>query len=311
MYHCLNLIEKGYIPLDKSWIIRMGILDLFNNYDDIDEFLGQQKELCDDLKALQKALINWKSGNSIYVGESGTLYRFLKFASWKSNLNKKFILSGSLLKRKICDDPKIRNYPLEKLLKLDNGTSQWASAAVLLGNKEKILHPVKSPRSGELAKGKLFNRVNPPYKLKITYEAISHWEKQRAKRLSWQPRYDETILRQAETFLKLLKGEKISFIPQQAEDYCFSRALGFMTKEEGESRWPSLLGHESNRIEEMEKMINNSDQKIEIDSTDHRVIQAIAMRQKIKNKPIKFLYPLSVNKSWTQFWKFLNDSARL
>lgn len=285
------LIEEGYIPLDKSWIIRMGILDLFNNYDDIDEFLEQQKELCDDLKALQKALINWKSGNSIYVGESGTLYRFLKFASWKSNLNKKFILSGSLLKRKICDDPEIINYSLEKLLKLDDGTSQWASAAVLLGNKEKI--------------------SNPPYKLKITYEAISHWEKQRAKRLSWQPRYDETILRQAETFLKLLKGEKISFIPQQAEDYCFSRALKFITKEEGKSRWPSLLGHESNRLEEMEKMIDNSDREIEINSADHRVIQAIAMRQKIKNKPIKFLYPLSANKSWPQFWKFLDNSINL
>ena len=84
-----NLIEQGYIPLDKSWIIRMGVLDLFNEYDDSINYLKQYyEELSDDLKALYSASIQWKLGKSIDVGESGTLYRFLKFASWKLNQNK-------------------------------------------------------------------------------------------------------------------------------------------------------------------------------------------------------------------------------
>lgn len=281
------LIEKNYIPLDKSWIIRMGILDLLYGYNDTIRFLERQKQLSNDLKALYQALIVWKYKKPIDVGESGTLYRFLKFVNWKLGLNKKFILRGSLLKRKICDNSKIINYSLEKLLKIDNGTSQWASASVLLGNKEKI--------------------INQPFKLKLTYEAVRHWKWQRKKNKCWEPRYDETILRQAIAFLKLIKKRKVSFVIKQSEDYCFARAFGFISKVEGESRWPSLRGHESDRIEEMEKMLKCINEKKEINSKDHRVVQAIAMYQKKKNIDIKVKYPNVVNKSWPQFWQFLND----
>lgn len=281
------LIEKGYIPLDKSWIIRMGILDILNEKNDIIKFLKQQKELSDDLQALYRALLAWKSDESIDVGESGTLYRFLKFISWKLDLNKEFILHGTLKNRKITDNPEIVNFSLKELLKLDNKTSQWASASVLLGNKEII--------------------DNPPYKLKLTYEAVSHWNKQRAENKYWIPRYDETILRQAMTFLELLKGKKADFVPNQPEDYCFARAFGFITKEQGESRWLSLLGHESNRINEIKKTLSEANKNIEIISKDHRIIQAIAMYQKVNSKDVKIAYPYSVNKSWPQFWRFLND----
>ncbi len=228
------------------------------------------------------------SDEPVDVGESGTLYRFLKFASWKKELNKKFILHGSLKKRKICDNPEIVSYPLKELLKLDNRTSQWASAAVLLGSEERV--------------------DNPPYKLKLTYEAVEHWQQQRDKARCWELRYDETILRQAEAFLELLNTGKTEFIPKQAEDYCFARTLGIVTKEEGESRWPSLRSHESDRILEMEGALDNADHGVEITSKDHRVVQAVAMHRKAKGKEIKVKYPLSVNKSWPQFWKFLNDS---
>jgi len=284
------LIEHGYIPLDKSWVIRMGVLDLLNNYEDTIKFL-EQKELNDDLQVLYRALIAWKSGKTIDVGESGTIYRFLRFASWKLGVKKVFILQGTLRNRKICNNSKIVNYSQKELLKLDNGTSQWASAAVLLGDAERL--------------------DNPPYKLRLTYKAVEHWKNQRAKGSCWKPRYDETILRQAEAFLELLKTRKISFAPRQAEDYCFARAFEIIGKEEGESRWPSLHSHESDRIEEMEKMLSYVDQGIEIDSVDHRIIQAVAMRQKFKGKNIKIKNPKYVNKSWPQFWRFLNDSDKL
>lgn len=282
-----DLILKGYIPLDKSWIIRIGVLDLLNGYDDTVQSLNNQQGLGDDLKALRDASLSWKSGESINVGESATLYRFLRFASWKLGLDKKFILQGTLKNREICDNPQIVNDSLDELLKLDNGTSQWASAAVLLGNKEKI--------------------KNPPFKLQLTYEAMKHWQEQRKKGQGWLPRYDETILRQAEMFLKLLKKEKVEFIPQQAEDYCFARAFGFIDQQEGKRRWPNLAGHESNRLEEMEKALSEAkDGKIA--SKDHRVVQAAAMWQKINNKEVLVEYPEVVNKSWPQFWKFLKDA---
>lgn len=277
--------------MDKSWIIRMGVLDLLNGYDDTIRFLEQQEQLSDDLRTLYHASLAWKSEEPVDVGESATLYRFLKFASWKLGLSKKFVVRGSLILRQVCNKPEIINYSLDRLLQLDNGTSQWASAAVLLGNQERI--------------------ANPPYKLRLTYEAVEHWKHQRANNQCWVPRYDNTILIQATTFLKLLKAEKVTFVPKQAEDYCFARAFGFITKKEGESRWPSLRGHESNRISEMEKMLYNAEREIEIISKDHRIVQAIAMLQKIKNKEIKIKYPSAVNKSWPQFWKFLDDSSKI
>ena len=84
------------------------------------------------------------------------MLRILKFASWKLNLNKKFIIRGSLKNRKINNDQNIINLPQKELLKLDNNTSQWATASVLLGDKKRL--------------------KKPPFKLKLTYEAVSHWK---------------------------------------------------------------------------------------------------------------------------------------
>ena len=231
-----NLIDKGYIPLDKSWMIRMGVLDLTNGYDDCTKFLEQQyRELSDDLRSLYHASIRWNSNEPIDVGESGTLYRFLKFASWKLGKQKEFVLRGTLKNRKTCDNPSIVDWPLEELLTLDNRTSQWASASVLVGNPERM--------------------PNPPYKLQVTYDAVEHWKNARRKNEIWEPRHDETILAQALSYLQWSREGKIDFTPQQAEDYCFARAFGLMSAQEGEMRWPSLRGHESDRIVEMEEAL--------------------------------------------------------
>lgn len=277
-----KLIEQGYIPLDKSWIIRMGVLDLINGNDKAVKFLEGQENLGDDLKSLLRALKSW-SGSEINVGESGTLYRFLKFASWKLGLDKKFILIGTLEKRKICDNPEIINWGLKKLLELDNKTSQWASASVLFGNKEII--------------------ENPPFKLGLSYEAVKSWSK------DWEPKYDRTILKQANTFLSLLKGKKnVGFILKQAESYCFARVFGFVSKEIGEKMFPNLHGHESDRILEMEEQLKSD----KISSKDHRVVQAMAMYQKLNGKSNdNILYPSCVSKSWPQFWDFLKECQNL
>ena len=279
-------VDKKYIPLDKSWIIRMGILDMVNGYDDIQTFLSKQENLGDDLFALKRAAGDWKSDKKIDVGESGTLYRFLKFASWKLGLNKKFIKQGTLVNRNICDDSKIINLTQTGLLKLDNNTSQWASATVLLGDVERL--------------------TNAPFKLKLTYEAVDYWKKQREKGLGWEARYDETILNQTETYLKILNSQKVEFVPKQAEDFCFAYIFGYMTAEEGEKKWPALRFHESDRIVEVQVALEAAKDGEDIISKDHRVIQAISMWGKVNDKKVSIKYPQVVNKSWSQFWDFLN-----
>ncbi len=274
-----------YISLDKSWMIRVGLLDMINRFRDITEFLAKQKSLSEDLRALYRCANAWESNNPLDVGESGTLYRFLKFASWRYKLNKKFILGGTLKNREICDDPDIVNWSLEKLLSLDNKTSQWASASVLMGNNEKI--------------------ENRPYKLKLSYEALEHWKNQRKKKKCWIPRYDKSIEKQARAYVNFLKTGKIKFEPEHSEDYCFARAFNLMTSEEGRKRFPSIISHETNRIEEMEKSLAEAEKYDNVSSKDHRVIQAVVMRYNENKKRLITFYPYCVNKSWPQFFDFL------
>ncbi len=263
----------------------MGILDVVNGHDDIVHFLDTQQNLGDDLLALKRAAEVWKTDQPIDIGESGTLYRLLKFASWKLGLNKKFILHGTLRDRQITDDPSIVNLSQKELHLLDNGTSQWASAAALLGDRERL--------------------PDASFKLRLTYEAIDHWHTQRSAGKTWIPRYDETILGQAEAFVRMMKKGKVDFIPQQAEDFCFAYTFGLVSLAEAEQKWPSLRGHESDRILEMKEVLECAKAGTQITSKDHRVVQAIAMWGKVYAQHVEIAYPASVNKSWPQFWDFL------
>ncbi len=270
---------EQYIPYDKSWMIRMGVLDMVHGYDDINRLLDSEEHLGTDLQALNRATKQWREGDEIDVGESGTLYRFLQFAAWKAGRNVHFIKHGTLVDRPITSDPSIVDLPITELLKLDNGTSQWASIAVLLGNTEPRLQPA-------------------PFKLQTTYDALDHWQHARSHGNTWEAKRDETIARQASAYLGWLATNTMEFTPEQAEDYCFARAFDLMTPDEGEAQWPSLRQHESDRIAGMEEALAQH----EVASADHRVVQAVAMR---KGSEISFTHPECVAKSWPQFWKLL------
>ncbi|MFA7252354.1 MAG: hypothetical protein WC027_00665 [Candidatus Paceibacterota bacterium] len=283
----LNL--DNYIPLDKYWMIRMGVLDILNGKKDIVKILEKEdrKNLGGDVSALFNAAKNWETKNEISVGESGTLFRYLQFAIWKLKLNKKLIKEGTLIKRDVCNNPEIVKWPLAKLLELDKGTSQWASAAVLLGNEEKI--------------------ENSPYFLKLTSEALKHWQDRRKEGLVYDIRHDQILGRQAEAFLELLEKNKTSFRASNPDDYCFARAFNLINKEEGAKRFPAIQGHESNRLDEMEKCLRQFEGGEVIETNDHRVVQSIAMLGVLKNKKVKFSNPGCVSKSWPQFWDFLKE----
>lgn len=285
-----NLIKKGLIPISKYWSTRLCLLDIINNTRCFIPLIENRKDVGDDLRVAIEISKEWQTKNEHNVGEAGALFRLLQFASWKLKLNKKFIKEKTLKDRKICDNPKIINWPLTKLLKLDNNTPQWASASILMGSIEEI---------------------PDDFFLNLSKEALTHYNKIRDEGSFCELRYDETILLQAESFIDLLRNGHTDFIPKQQDDYCFARAFNLITEKEGEKRWPELKGHESNRLEEMEKQIHNLDNGEEIDSRDHRVVQSIAMLALLKKKEAKFSFPNCVSKSWPQFWDFLNHESEL
>jgi len=285
-----DLNKKGFIPLSKYWTLRLGFLDIINGQNKFLPLVDHRQDFGDDIKAMIQISKEWKRKDEHNVGEAGTLFRFLQFASWKFGLNKKFLKEKTLPKREICEDPEIVNWPISELVKLDHQTSQWASAAILCGCEDDL--SVKN------------------FFLDLTREALEHYNSKKGTKEFCELRYDQTLSSQAETFLNLLKGKESNFKIVQPDDYCFARALGLTNKEEGGFKWPELKGHESNRLEEMEIMLDKFEKGEEIDSKDHRVVQAIAMLSILKSKKAKFSHPECVSKSWPQFWNFLEFAIK-
>jgi hypothetical protein len=97
--------------------------------------------------------------------------------------------------------------------------------------------------------------------------------------------------------------------PERPEDYCFARAFGYISLAEGRSKWPFLMCKSNNRLLLMEKAISDYQMDKEIESDDHRVVQAISMKSAFDKKRVSFKNPDCVAKSWPQFWEFLQSVA--
>lgn len=285
------------MPWNKSEGMRAGFKALFdklmgrrNNLDEVLRFLEEHHdELSDDMCALHRSVVAWLEGGPINVGESGTAYRLSRFLAWKLGEDREITTQGSLTRRKerMQEDPDMVNWPPERLLELDNETTQWATAAYVFGDRRKV--------------------PNPPHKLEVTYKVIDSIE----RGTPWTPRRDETIVRQAQAFMEFLYTGKMNFVALQPEDYFFAGVFGMLSEEDMEriergELWPSLRGHESDRIEEMKEMTEALREGRKIRSHDHRAVQAAAMYYKNNGRLNGNIeYPSAVNKSWRRFWEFL------
>ncbi len=257
-------------------MIRMGMLDLQANKTSVRAYLQDHKsELGDDLLALLRVQEGWGSDTPLDVGESGTLFRFVRYLQMLTQNNQQVMTHGTLKNRTLTDDKSILNLSIEELLALDSGTSQWASAAVLFTE-------VTFPKSSTV-----------PYHLQMSVDAKRVWGR------GWKSRLDSTIARQAEAYVGWLQSGETNFTPVQSEDFPFAVAFGIMSIAEGEEKWPQLRNHETDRIAEMERLIDST----VIDSLDHRVVQALAMRY--PNRQVSAVAKKAVNKTWPQFWQFL------
>lgn len=281
------ILMNNYIPIDKSWAIRCIILDIINGYHDTKYIV--KGNVPDDVNYALNAAIDWNFSTTISVGESATLLRFLRFVCWKYRIQKGLIKSGTLINREVCKDANIVNWNLEDLLKLDGGTSQWASIAYLCGNR-----PLKLPE-------------NIPFKLKETIYCYNYWKNCREKNKQWELFPDITISRQMCAFNQLMGRGNTDWKPLHSEDYCFARAFNLINAEEALKRWPQLQNHESNRIEEMEKTLTKFDATGRISSVDHRVIQSMVLYAIFHKKEYVCANPECVKKSWPQFFDFVSS----
>jgi hypothetical protein len=289
-----------YIPLDKSWIIRMGALDVLNGYDDIVRYVDSKSDLGGDLQALGRIARDWNKDGPLDVGESGTIYRFARYALWNQGSDREITTHGTLTERaanRMCNDSEIVNMEPEELLKLDNNTTQWATMAYLCGNREKVKDP------------KLLNSARL-YKLRDTYEAVDHWSKKRASNNVWEERIDPTIENQAMAYLQMLNGEKPDWQDQQAEDFFFAAILGFKSPHElaNDPSYASLGGHETNRLEEIGNILWELTYDKPLTTRDHRGMQAGVMWQVLNGKKVSVVDPRVVDKSWPSFWDFIDFS---
>lgn len=271
-------MKNKFLPLSKSWAIRMIFLDMLygkkTKYKIIRHLWKKEKNLADDIRASLRCAKNYISGKNVYkVGDSGTVCRFIIY--FLDGKKYKLVKEGQLAKRKIFIFNGISKFSISKLLKL--GTSQFASAALLAGAK-----PTK----------------NLPSKCRLSILTRKIYFKNKGR---WLPKTDEVITRQANHYLR---GGK--FKPLIAEDYCYARAFGFITKKEGNKKWPELSNHECNRLKVMEEACRDFSQKIDVHK-DHRVAMAIALRQISLGLPVKINNKKCVSKSWSQFWQWLNN----
>lgn len=271
---------KTKLPLSKSWTIRMIFLDMLygkkTDYKVITSLNNSKEKLSDDIKAaLNTAETYLSEGDKYDVGDSGTVCRFLIYILGEKDYQ---LLKGVQLSRRKIDPPDdLNKLSLEELLKLK--TTQYASAALLTG-----IVPID----------------DLPSKCKLTVEARKVYFENNGE---WISREDEVIARQLDNYSK---GGR--FNPLIAEDYCYSRVFEFITKEEGEKRWPELKNHESDRIKVMEEAL--SDLKVEVDvHEDHRVAMAVALKQKSLGLPVNINNRECVSKSWPEFWEWLEENV--
>ena len=276
-------MEKDFRPLSKSWAIRQLFLDMIyggkTGYKVIRYFHGQSRtDLSKDVRAAFDCALNYLKGRYVFpVGNAGTVCRFTIYIMH----GKKYLMHmGKQLRermKKMQPVPaNLTDLSVAELLRL--GTSQYASAALLLGAKPtgiKNLHP----------------------KCKLAMEARKVYFENKGR---WVPRYDEVILGQLNNFLH---GKEIK--DPIAEDYPCLRAYNLTTREEGTRRWPELADHECNRLKVMERICKRGFDRYVRVPKDHRVIMAVALRQKSLGLPIRLDNRKEVAKSWPTFWKWL------
>lgn len=285
-------VHLAYLPIDKTYVRVLLALDYKHGFSDSRQILAQHTDigaLPDDTRTFLQALEDYALDRPVRVGEGGANYRTMLYLSQLDGITPDFVKEGSLKERSIYEGDDLTTRSNEDLLELDAGTTQYLIARLIWDDL--IMVPP--------------HLIAREYKLQVAQAAQHHWYNQREQEKAWAPPVDATIQRQAELYLRAttLGFKDATFYMEQAEDYCFARAFGYVEPEEAEELWPKLRYHESYRIATMEEAIDQATSGRIITANDHRVVQAIAMRFGLGEA--RFAQPACVTKSWPRFWEFI------
>ncbi len=235
---------------------------------------GNYNILGDDIKAAVEVghQLSDETRPSINPGDSRTLRieaEFLDMLQYSEDPKlrpRKFVLSP-MQKRRYTPVPKdLPRWALEDMLFLEDGTTQWASAAILLQdrfdearelipdirpNKRLMLEKSKSARARILGARALGKAV-----------------------LLDERDYDMTFLRQDQAFYtSVVTGEAIRFEPLHSEDVYDAIFTGTITPKQAVKLFPQITRHEVNRYEEAIRLLNG-DRKRPLNTEDHRAAMA-------------------------------------
>ncbi len=276
--------QEVRIPWDKSLIIRFAFLDLMHGIPkrSIKWLELHYEELGDDLRALLRTLKQYLAGEDLDVGESATLLRFWSYYLWTCNEGRTIITHDTLNLRDVSNDWRLINWNVDELCDHPEGTSQWASIAILFGKRGT-------------------RRKTDPH-VQLSYRARNEWEQATERGEMWPARKDETI---AECIDAALNGATLRL--NNSEKGCAAVALKRITPREMRRRWPKSMNHESNRPKAMRFAMRRARLRkvfwwLKIWSDDHRVVMAMACTG-IPRKA--FSNPDCVNKTTPLFWELM------
>ena len=285
-----ELLSSPYVPLGKSEIIRLAFLDLLNGRPkDTVNFLEGQSDLSNDLKDTHKLLRDGYTET-----ESRTLKWLGKITTELSGIELEIRPIGTLVGRDTEFSRADAELPAAELIKKYNSSQPATGVAINLS-----------------VNGDFERYAAAPHHLAMTYKIIDHWRERRAAGKMWLPHYDVTINRQVAAFLGTLKTGVCSFIPveqMQPEDFCFAYSFGLVSVEQAKRLWPSLSGHESNRFEEMPRVMEAIRVGRKSPTRDHRAIMSGAWAAWVFYREMaEFEYPEAVAKSFPGFFKFMAE----
>lgn len=212
----------------------------------------------------------------IYVGEGGAWARKLAYGNAKFGWGLTIVKDGTLVGRPDEFKPEMVDASVDELRRLNKGSSQLASAAVLTGSTDAMPDDAS-------------------YHLQMAYEARDFWADWPKDQLI-PLRRDRTLRRQTLSALGYMMTGEIDFIPIQVEDYPFARVFGVMTAADAVARgWGNLEGHESSRLITTDEAIEMVEQGVSVPFADHRLLQPLRFKY---GADARFDHVEAISKSW-------------
>lgn len=266
------------VPLEKSWYGNLGFLALQEGSPlVIDSIRNYGVLLPDDVRHMVDSSERILRGErEIYVGEGGAWARKLGYANVKYDWGITLIKDGTLAGRPDEFTPDMVYASVDELRKLNKGSSQLASAAVLTGSGDAM-------------------PADASYHLQMAYEARDFWTDWPKDKLL-PLRRDSTLRRQTLAALGYMTTGEIEFEPIQAEDYPFACIFGLMNADDAIARgWHSLAGHESDRLETTEHSAQLASLGRPVPYADHRLLQALRFKY---GSNVRFTHEEAISKSW-------------